>query len=278
MKVRFGVLLLAIVIALVMVIPRPVAAAPSPALGRALTSLRNLSDSQFDNVVRWARNGAPRPSTLGKPSSQISLEDWAELGILDLNGPDRQAVLDWLRGNGRSPLYARGANDSDIGSRRPGSVGPAPTPTASPWRLLEFGSPTLGGAPPGNIAIFGGWAAVKRDGRGAHACISFKNVGSLAATRVLVEVPMIDDAGAQLGSLQIDRRGTFSTGIDINGWDSARSWQGGVGHHGFNDNCAGVSMGVAALPLLAARYATYRILRVEYADGTAWTPPSPTSQ
>jgi hypothetical protein len=274
MKIRSAVLLFAIVVGLAIVMPRPGAAAPSPALGQVLSSLRNLSDSQFYNVVHWARNGAPRPSTLGKPSFQISPEDRVELGILDLHAPDRQAVLDWLRGGGRSALYARGASDSDIGSRRPGSVGPAPTPTPNPWRLLEFGSPTLGGPPLGNIAILGGWAAVMRDGRGAHACISFKNVGSLTATRVLVQFPIIDDAGAQLGDLQLDRRGTFSTGIDIKGWDSLGSWKSGVGHRGFNDNCAGVSTGVAAFPLLAARFATYRILRVEYADGTAWTPPA----
>jgi hypothetical protein len=274
MKVRSAVLLLAVVAALAIVTPRPLAAAPSPALGRVLSSLRNLSNSQFDNVVRWARSGAPRPSTLGKPSFQIPPEEWVEVGILDLHAPDRQAVLDWLRGGGRSALYARGASDSDIGPRRPGTVGPAATPTPNPWRLLEFGSPTLGGPPQGNIAILGGWAAVKRDGRGAHACVSFKNVGSLTATRVLVEFPMIDDAGAQLGDVQMDRRGTFSTGIDINGWDSLKSWQSGLGHRGFNDNCAGVNTGVAALPLLAARYATYRIMRVEYADGTAWTPPA----
>ena len=117
--------------------------------------------------------------------------------------------------------------------------------------------------------------AVKRDGRGAHGCISFKNLNSLTATRVLFEFPIIDDAGAQLGELQIDRRGTFSPEIDINGWSSLQAWQAGTGNRGFNENCHGVNVGVAAFPLLAARYATYRILRVEYANGTAWAPSPP---
>ncbi|HEY8311873.1 MAG TPA: hypothetical protein VIG47_15020 [Gemmatimonadaceae bacterium] len=259
-----------------MVVSAPVIAAPSPALGKVLTSLRNLPESQFATVTHWARNGTPRPTTLGKPSFQISPEDWAELAILDLTPPDRRAVLDWLRGGGRSALRARGASDSDIGSRNPVGIRPVAAPTPNPYRLLEFGSPTLGGPPPGNIAILDGWLAVKRDGRGAHACISFKNLSSLTATRVQIELPMVDDAGAQLGDLQLDRRGTFSTGVDIHGWDSLKSWQGAIGNRGFNDNCAGVSTAVAAFPLLAARYATYRILRVEYADGTAWTPsPAP---
>jgi len=272
MKIRATALLLAIVAALTVAFMRPVHAAPSPALGRVLSSLKNLSDSQFERVVRWARDGAPRPDTLGKPPFAISDRERAQLAILDLPARDRQAVLDWLRGAGRSALYARGASDADIGGRRPVAVSPAPSATPNPYRLLEFGSPTLGGAPPGNIEILGGWVAVKRDGRGAHACISFKNQSALTATRVLVTLSIMDDAGAQLGELQIDRRGTFSTGVDINGWDSLKSWQGGVGHRGFNDNCNGVTMGVAAFPLLAARLATYHVMRVEYADGTAWTP------
>src|SRR5580693_7707602 len=110
MKPRPTALLLIVVAALAIAIPRPAVAAPSPALVKALTSLKNLSDAQFDVVVRWARNGAPRPSTLGRPSFQISPEDWVEVAILDLQTPDRQAVLDWLRGGGRSALYARGAS------------------------------------------------------------------------------------------------------------------------------------------------------------------------
>jgi hypothetical protein len=235
--------------------------------------MRNLSDSQFGNVVRWAHNGTPRPNTLGKPAQMISSEDWVKLDILELRGADREAVLDWLRSGSRSALYARGARDSEIRNRRPGSAMPEATPTPNPYRSLEFGSPTLGGEPAGNIAIFRGWAAVKRDGRGAHACISFKNVGSRAATRLLIEIPIVDDAGAQLGRLQMDRRGTFSPGIDINGWDALESWQRGS-NRGYDDNCTGINQGIAAFPLLAARFATFRILRVEYADGTVWTPPA----
>ena len=268
MKLRRSFVLLAIAGALTIAIYTPAFAAPSPVLRKVLSSMKDLSDSQFANVVRWSRNGAPRPFTLGRnPTS----EEWVEIAILDLNQPDRQAVLDWLRGNGRAALYARGASDSDIGNRRPANAGAAPTATPNPYRSLEFGSPTLNDAPAGNIAVFGGWAAVKRDGRAAHACISFKNVNARTATRLLVEFPISDDAGAELGKLELDRRGTFSPNIDIHGWDTMNNWQKG-NNRGYDENCTGISSGMAALPLLAARFATYRILRVDYADGTSWTP------
>lgn len=267
MKIR---LVAAFVVALVAIgvvaFPVHASAAPSAALRTVLTTLRNLSDQDFDKVLVWARNGTPRPTM-----SMIFADQKAEADILALGQADRAAVLQWLRGNGRSALYDRGATDAQIGNRRPAS-GPVSTPTPNPWRALEFGSPTVGGAPIGNIVVTGGWAAVKRDGRGAAACISFKNTGPREATRVLMEIPIVDDAGTQLAALPLDRHGTFSSGIDINGWSDASGWQAGVGHRGFNDNCTSISTAVPALPLLAARFATYHLLRVEYADGTFWTP------
>ncbi len=116
---------------------------------------------------------------------------------------------------------------------------------------------------------------VKRDGRGAHACISFKNSDSRTATRVLFQFPISDEAGVELAQLELDRRGTFSPGTDINGWGSVASWQGSSNRR-YDENCTGVSAGFAALPLLAARFAMYRILRVEYANGTSWTLPAET--
>ncbi len=153
---------------------------------------------------------------------------------------------------------------------------PTPKPTPNPYRKLEFGTPTLGGGTSGNIAVLGGWVAVKRDGRGARACISFKNEGSITATRLLVLFPMMNRAGEQIAEVKLDRRGTFSPGIDIMGWHDLASWQSGS-NRGYDENCQTLSLGVAAFPLLQARYATYRILRVDYADGTTWPPASPPS-
>jgi hypothetical protein len=150
---------------------------------------------------------------------------------------------------------------------------PTATPTPNPYRTLHFGTPTLGGTPPGNIAVFNGWVAVKRDGRGAHACITFKNEGSLTATRVSLEFLLMNHAGDQVATLHLDRRGRFSPNIEIHGWKDLQSWQSGS-NRGYDENCTGLNQSVAALPLLSARMATYRILRVEYANGTDWTPAS----
>ncbi len=275
MNIRRGSLLasVAAVLTLAIIMPVPAKPAASGFLGLVLMNMRSLSDSQFASLVRWARAGAPSPK-IGDPAFGVELDI-----VRTLNEPDRQAMLVFLRGGGRSALNARGATDADIGSRKPVNVppaAPAPTPTPNPYRSLEFGSPTIGGAPAGNIVIFGGWAAVKRDGRGARACLSFKNADSRTATRVVFQFPISDDAGAALAQLELDRRGTFSPGIDIHGWPSMANWQSSQ-NRGYDENCASVSAGVPALPLLAAHFATYRILRVEYADGTSWTPPATAS-
>jgi hypothetical protein len=201
----------------------------------------------------------------------ISATEWIQRDILDLTERDRAAVLDWLRTGSRHALYARHATDSEIGRRSPESVGPAPTPTPNPYRQLEFGTPTLGGEPMAKIAVLGGWVAVKRDGRRAEACISFKNAASVTATRVLFEFPLSDQSGVEVGALKLDRRGTFSPGIDIRSWPDMASWQQ-YNHRGYAENCTNTELGVAAFPLLKAHYATYRILRVEYANGTSWVP------
>lgn len=134
-------------------------------------------------------------------------------------------------------------------------------------------TPTLGGRITGNVQVLGGWVAVRRDGRGAHACVSFKNVAPVTATRVLFEFPILDNAGGALESLTLDRRGTFSPNVDIRGWDTLQSWQQGS-NRGYDENCTGANVDVAAFPLMAARLATYRVLRVEYADGTTWAAPT----
>ncbi|HET6275080.1 MAG TPA: hypothetical protein VFE16_03980 [Candidatus Cybelea sp.] len=151
------------------------------------------------------------------------------------------------------------------------SPSPSPKPTPNPWRQLEFGTPTLGGAPSGHIAVLGGWVAVKRDGRQAHACISFKNESSVTATRVVIDFIITSRERDQTATLKLDRRGTFSPGVDINGWSSMQNWQSGSNRR-YDENCTGTSVAVAAFPLLSARLATYTILRVEYADGTEWQP------
>ncbi|HVR47775.1 MAG TPA: hypothetical protein VMT95_14180 [Candidatus Binatia bacterium] len=144
-----------------------------------------------------------------------------------------------------------------LGATASPSPSPKPTATPNPYRQIEFASMTLGGRPSGGIDITRGWAAVKRDGKAAVVCVSFKNVAAVTATHVLFDFSLAGRSGAQLGRLELDRRGTFSPGVDIEGWHNLSDWQSGMGHRGYNDNCTVFERGVAAAPLLSAHYVTY---------------------
>jgi hypothetical protein len=260
MKIRVT-FLLALAIAIAFCAAQPASATPSYRLGVVLSNLRQLTDGQFANVVDWSRNGAVRPPNAPGPVKAV------EQQISDLEWSDRSAVMNWLTGSGRSGLYARGASDREIGSRRPGE-GPQATP--NPYRLLNFASPSLNDAPVGHIQVLGGFAAVKNDGKSAVVCVSFKNLSPKTAVRVVFDFPLMGPGGATLATLHLDRSGTFSPNVDINGWNELRDWQSGVGHRGLNDNCATIDRNVAATPLLRAASATYGVTRVEYANGTVW--------
>lgn len=150
------------------------------------------------------------------------------------------------------------------------TASPTPTPTPRPWRSIEFVSPTLGEAPSGHIEVFRGFAGIKRNGKGAVVCVSFKDTGAVAATRVVFAFELLDSSGDRIATLPLDRRGTFSPGVGIYSWESLHDMEQGGGHRGYGDNCARVDRELAALPLLQARHATFQIKRVEFADGTVW--------
>lgn len=237
----------------------------SAALKGVLTTLKGLSDKQFHEVVRWAGNNGSPPAFAFNPVQS------AEIQIGSLNYNDGQAVLQWLRGGGRYALYNRGASDWEIGGRNPGSA-PAPTATPNPYRQLELTSPTLGQKQTGSIAVLNGFAAASRDGKMAMACVSFQNNAPVAATQVDFTFTLLDANGNTVGTMQLNRTGTFSTGIGIMSWSSFNDWNGGQGfsNRGYSDNCAKISNGVAALPIIQARFVTYTITAVTYADGTTW--------
>ncbi len=245
----------------------------SDALRQTLGALRGLGPASFSSVVSWARNAAPQVP--------VPLQDYerAEAQILNLTSDDRQAVLWWLQGNGRSALYSRGATDDQIGPLRSGvDPGAAPaTPAPNSWRDLSLASATLGDAvPPSKIEVLNGFAAAMRDGTNAMACVSFKNVAPLAAMEVVFDFPLLDANGNTVGSLRLGRRGMFSPDIGIMSYASLQDFisSAGAGNSRYIDNCAKISRGIAAVPILTARYATYRITRVEYVDGSEWRTPA----
>lgn len=267
-----AVLLVALVAALAVSRPEPVRAdAP---IYQALSSLRGLSNQSFAHVVSWARNGA----------GQVYAPVWdyqnAEVGILALPSGGRYAILQWLRGNGRGALYNLGVTDNSIGPRRPGADYPYATPTPDPYRQLQFATDSLDGnaaEQPGNIQVLGGFAAARRDGTAIFACISFQNNAPKAATLVRFAFPIKDANGNTVATLVLDRTGTFSSGIGINTFQSYNDWKSGLTNRGYNQNCVNRTTGVAAMPILEARFATYAVTRVEYADGTSWNSPGATS-
>ncbi len=246
--------------------PRPVHADASQALQNVLSEIQGLSDSDFGKVVTWARNGAPQPFMTAFQPEQTQGD------ILNLQKDDRFAVLYWLRGSGRSALYARGATDSQIGARDP-RRGPSPTPTPNAWRNLPLATASLDGNVQGNVKVLGGFAAARRDGRGAVACVSFTNVASKVANDIVFEFPLLSDSGVELGKLTLDRKGEFSPNVAIMTFGQLSDWQqGSIGPRGRGDNCVERELGTAALPILEARLAGYRIVHVTYDDGTSWTP------
>jgi hypothetical protein len=145
----FAVLPLA---ALPLATPAQQVPAPSNELVQALAAVRA---ADMPALIAWAA----QPVAPAAPTGAVSA---AEMGILALAQPDRDALLFWLRAHGRGALHAQGASDRDIGvpyyaidyaivpAPFPASVTPlvmpavelpppAPTPTDAPARHHGFG-------------------------------------------------------------------------------------------------------------------------------------------
>jgi hypothetical protein len=254
-------------------------ATPSDDLGQVLSTMRGLFSSDFHDLVHWAHNGTPRPDDPVFQPAKV------EVQILDLDSDDRDAVLSWLRGYGRGELYTQGASDSDIGPPRNGiDASATPKPTPNPWRNIPLASNSLDPTPRGNIQILGGFAAVKKDGTATIVCVSFKNLDTRVANRVIFTFPLLDGNGDSLGALTLDRSGEFSPNINIDSFGSMQTWQaGGIGPtRSMMDGCVQRNLPTAALPLLQARTAGYKVVGVYYVDGSSWpagsAPPPPPEQ
>lgn len=252
---------------ILLVAPPPARADASQALQNVLAETRGLSDADFSTLVGWAKNGTPRPfMTTFQP--QQTQADILALGVADQN-----ATLQWLQGYGRGALYARGATDDQIGPRRPAADGPLSTPTPNPWRTLPLATATLDNTVSGGINVLGGFAAARRNGTAAIACVSFENQSAKTASRVVIDFPLLGGQGNVLGKLTLDRHGEFSPNVGIMSYATVSDWQQNVPPRSRKQNCAERVLGTAALPILEARLAGYRVVRVEYSDGSVWPLP-----
>lgn len=165
----------------------------------------------------------------------------------------------------------RSTTVADVDNTPSPSPSPSASPTPNPWREIKVATQSLDQSPAtGGIQVLSAFAAVRKDGKGAIACLSFKNTAPVAATHLLVDFPLFDQFGSNVGTLHLNRVGTFSSGIDIMSYGDFGAWSGGGGPRGYADNCARLDVGVAAMPILTARFASYRITRVDFADGTTW--------
>jgi hypothetical protein len=241
----------------------------SAPLMQALSTIQQLGDGSFQQLVWWARN--PRdPGT--------TVPDWnnAEHQIMQLDPDDRNAVLSWLTGHGRAALYARGATDALIGGRTVNAAGAPSSATPSPlarYRVLQVTSPSLRDdtPPAGRINVLRGFALITKDGTKAVVCISFTNVAPVAAKSVHFKFPLLSADGATLGVIDFVRNGTFSPNVEIHGPAKAADYfDPGLTNRGIFSNCVTSDQGTAALPLLQARYVAYKVARVSYADGSSW--------
>ena len=259
MTLRRSLLLVLLAIAIAFVPAR--ASAP---IYQALTYIRNLDSGSFSNLTTWARKGG------GKPIVVFSAFERAAASVEGLPYGQRNAIVQWLAGRGRGGLYAIGVNDSDIGPRRPGADLAMATP--DPWRPLKFATSTLGDAAPDDsgITILNGFGAASKDGKQLMACISFKNTSPKTVSRVAFLFRIVGDSGARLGDFSLDRTGTFSTGVDINSFNGYEEWRSGKQHRGYQENCKSESQGMAAVPVLEARFIVPQVISVNYADGSAW--------
>jgi hypothetical protein len=255
-----------IALCLAMPVAAQASSGPSAQLMQTLTTIRNLGDSSFQHLVSWS--SAPKfPNATDR--------DWknAEQEIMMLDSGDRSAVLAWLRGNGRSALYARGATDSMIGvTRAPGDRGGATSSEVSKYRVMKISSPTLGNpSPEGGIKVTGGFALIAKDGTKAIICVSFTNVAAVTASAVRFQFPLIGANGDTLGTIDFNRTGEFSPNVAIDGPADANSYfDPGFSHRGAFKNCVTSSQGTAALPLLQARHVAYKVAGVTYTNGSSW--------
>ena len=96
------------------------------------------------------------------------------------------------------------------------------TATPNPYRLLNFASASLDGASARAHPNLGGFAAVKRDGKAAIVCLSFRTRRQKVADARRLRLPVERKRAAKRIRLRYNSiaRGEFSPSVDINGWSS----------------------------------------------------------
>lgn len=151
----------------------------------------------------------------------------------------------------------------------------APVATPNPWRTIQWSSDTKRRASP--LDLFQGFAAVKRNGTWVTGCVSFENTSSVVAKDIRFEFLFQNRDGKVVYRVPFHRKGEFSPNVEIHGYGNLEEMLKRVGHHGYIDNCWGeqVDSDAEIARLSQVHYYTYRVERIEFADGTEWPPREP---
>lgn len=145
-----------------------------------------------------------------------------------------------------------------------------PAATPNPWRYIEWSSDTKRRTSP--LDVFHGFAAVKRDGTWVTGCFSFENTSRVVAKEIRFTFLLENRNGEIVDKVPFVRKGTFSPNVEIHGYGNLSEMLNRVGHRDYIDNCWANKDGSeeAILRLSRVQYYTYRIERIDFADGTEW--------
>ena len=220
---------------------------------------RRCQISQSGTAVSLTNEqGATATATFTDPSTLRT--SWSIFGGANITGriSGNLQTITWSNGTywTRTPETAPPARPT-----------PVPTPTPKPYWYLNWTN-TEGATAP--IDIIQTWTAVMRDGSAAYTCVSFKNTGSVAATRIHFELYLLDHGKHVADTSNLDRKGTFSPNVGIHGYSSLGDW--GQGNRGYRDNCIGwrPDNGDERIDYSRLRYFSVKVKHIEYADGTSW--------
>lgn len=169
-----------------------------------------------------------------------------------------------------APLAAANTTQSPSVSMLPGSEqGTGIDDSGDPWSVF----PIAQTSDHSNIELISGFAAVPANHASIDICVAFRNNAPTTATLIHIIYSMMGVNGSNLGDITFSRKGSFTTGTDIDSLTFGNLLHPRLGiHHGLYDNCKFHRTNVAPFVTDAFRFINYKVTRVEYADGSVWTP------
>jgi hypothetical protein len=239
-------LVLLLVAAMVLAQPR---ASASSALYNILYDLRPLSPSEGTALQRWARGtlssgtgSTYRVSNLSRAIRQLS--------------HGRNAVLAYVRGEGRLALYGLGVSDADIGPMKAPFDRAAPGPLATPQNR---DIPVLNAIDPASrISLLTAQTTLRKDGTWMRTCVAFTNKAEKTAKKIVFGYQILDVFKKPVNGSEWAREGTFSPGVEIRPKKS---------------DC--LILGTGTKPedaFLRGAHLELSVHKVVYDDGSSWTP------